>query len=385
MKKKEHLLHVCSYSYESGGPASVILNHSQFQVNAGIDVTIASSMNPSHHAYPTADGVNLHVFKPSFFSRFLSEFSWTLLNWFIKNRNSFDYIHIHGLWYFGAILPFIIPNRAKKIITVHGFLDPYAFQRSAWKKQIFWNLMQKRFLRSADMIHVISREEEQIVLDLFPELRPKIVFIPNGIEDPLHRNEGKPSADFVTRINEIKKDDSFVFLFLSRINRKKGLDILLNAFENLSQQFGVKVQLIIAGPRDDYSLELDERLKVYSFSNVHRFDVVTGADKAMLLQEVNAFILPSYSEGFSIAALEALAYSKPCVLSTRIGFADELIAAVAAEICEPTEDSVLNAMSKIVEDKSYQERLSINARSLFLEHYQIKKVAAAFLVAMKQI
>jgi len=127
MSQKEHLLHVCSYSYESGGPASVILNHSQFQVESGWDVSIASSMEVNHHAYPTATGVQLHVFRPSFWSRFLSEFSWSLLFWFIKNRNKYDYIHIHGLWYFGSILPFWVPNRAKKSLRYMVFLTPMLF------------------------------------------------------------------------------------------------------------------------------------------------------------------------------------------------------------------------------------------------------------------
>lgn len=385
MEKKEHLLHVCSYSYETGGPASVILNHSQCQIAAGMDVSIASSMNPAYHPYPAAPGVQLHVFTPSFLSRVLSEFSWSLLFWFLKNRNQFDYIHTHGLWYFGSILPFIIPNRAKKIITVHGFLDPYAFQRSAWKKRLLWHLIQKRFLRAADMIHVISREEEQIVLGLFPDLRSKIVFIPNGIVDPLKSPHGKPSDSFSKQVKDIQKNEAFVFLFLSRINRKKGLDILMKAFGRLSHELGDKVQLIIAGPEDDYSASLRDQLQQYPYSNVHLFDVVTGPDKAYLLEQVNAFVLPSYSEGFSIAALEALAYSKSCVLSTRVGFAAELAAAKAAAICEPEENSVYHAMQWLLADKNRLRELEINARQLFLDHYQIEKVARDFMIAMKQI
>jgi len=71
------------------------------------------------------------------------------------------------------------------------------------------------------MIHVISREEEQILLNLFPDLRAKIVFIPNGIVDPLSSPEEKPNIEFSSRLQEIKKENRFVFLFLSRINRKK--------------------------------------------------------------------------------------------------------------------------------------------------------------------
>ena len=385
MKQKEHLLHVCSYSYESGGPASVILNHSQFQVASGLDVSIASSMEVHHHPYPTAEGVHLHVFRPSFWSRFLSEFSWSLFFWFIKNRNKYNYIHIHGLWYFGSILPFLVPSKAKKIVTVHGFLDPYAFQRSAWKKRLLWNLVQKRYLRSADMIHVISREEEQILLQLFPDLRAKIVFIPNGIVDPMAGESEKPSDDFVSRIKSIQRNGSFVYLFLSRINRKKGIDILVDAFEQLSKDLGEKVQLIIAGPVDDYSFALQERLASYSWGNIHLFDVVTGANKAFLLNQVDAFVLPSYSEGFSIAALEALAYSKPAILSTRVGFSTELISANAALICEPELNSLYAGLSRIYLEEDYRNQLSSNARQLFLHQYQITQVAQDFLIAMKQI
>ena len=385
MKQKEHLLHVCSYSYESGGPASVILNHSQFQVASGLDVSIASSMEVHHHPYPTAEGVHLHVFRPSFWSRFLSEFSWSLFFWFIKNRNKYDYIHIHGLWYFGSILPFLVPSKAKKIVTVHGFLDPYAFQRSAWKKRLLWNLVQKRYLRSADMIHVISREEEQILLQLFPDLRAKIVFIPNGIVDPMAGEIEKPSDDFVSRIKSIQRKGSFVYLFLSRINRKKGIDILVDAFEQLSKDLGEKVQLIIAGPVDDDSFALQERLASYSWGNIHLFDVVTGANKAFLLNQVDAFVLPSYSEGFSIAALEALAYSKPAILSTRVGFSTELISANAALICEPELNSLYAGLSRIYLEEDYRNQLSSNARQLFLHQYQITQVAQDFLIAMKQI
>jgi glycosyltransferase involved in cell wall biosynthesis len=384
MKQQDHLLHLCSYSYESGGPASVILNHSRFQVEAGMDVSIASSMDTRHHAYPTAPGVQLHVFKQSIFSRILSEFSWSLLFWFISNRNRFQYIHIHGLWYFGSILPFIIPSKAKKIITIHGFLDPYAFQRSGWKKRFLWNLMQKRFVRSADMIHVISREEEKIVSQLFPDLTNKIVFIPNGIEDPQQVGKVAPNADFKATYQSIQSKSSFVFLFLSRINRKKGLDILMKAFAEITKMHGENVQLILAGPKDDYSESLDEQLIAYPFENVHLFDVVTGADKAYLLEQVSGFVLPSYSEGFSIAALEAMAYAKPCIFSTRIGFSDELKQANAAEICEPDVEGIIQSMNKLLGNALYRDEISHNARQLFIRDYQINKVASDFIMAMKQ-
>jgi len=159
----------------------------------------------------------------------------------------------------------------------------------------------------------------------------------------------------------------------------------LETFEQLSQEHREAVQLIIAGPEDDFSQELQERIATYPHANIHRFDVVTGANKAYLLREVDAFVLPSYSEGFSIAALEALAYSKPAVLSTRVGFASELLAADAAAICEPNVPSLHAQLTNILVDSDLRSRISGNARQLFLDQYQIKRVAQDFLIAMKQI
>jgi glycosyltransferase involved in cell wall biosynthesis len=113
--------------------------------------------------------------------------------------------------------------------------------------------------------------------------------------------------------------------------------------------------------------------------------VVTGGDKAYLLEQVSGFVLPSYSEGFSIAALEAMAYSKPCVFSTRIGFASELQEAHAAEICEPQVAAVTQAMKKLLADEGHRNKLGQRARELFLKEYQINKVASDFILAMKQI
>ena len=83
--------------------------------------------------------------------------------------------------------------------------------------------------------------------------------------------------------------------------------------------------------------------------------------------------------------MEALAYSKPSILSSRIGFAEELISADAALICEPSLASVLEAMQKLYTDAALQTQLANNARALFLADYQIEQVAADFIVAIKQV
>lgn len=380
---KKSLLHICSYGWETGGPVNFIYNHSQFQNSRGFAIDIASAVYPWQQRYDVPAGVRLIEFPKSIFSKIISEFSWPLIFWFIKNRNSYDFIHIHGLWHFGAILPFLIPSKAKKIVTIHGFLDAYAMQRSGFVKKIAWLLFQKRYLAKADKLHAMNEEEFHYLMELFPEKKHQIALIGNGIEDPLKIDYPKPNQDFVATIEQFIGETELVFLFLSRKSAKKGIDILLTSFVDFVSKTGCHAKLILAGPADDFSVEITQFLKTHERSDILEIMLVSGAEKDYLYKRCQIVVLPTYSEGFSIAALEALAYGKPSILSTKIGFAEEVRKADAAIIIEPTLDELGSAFDRIFCQKISKAEISRNARNLFVTHYQsldISKKLFEFLI-----
>ncbi len=368
--KSKRLLHICSYSWETGGPASFIFNHAKFQVQKGIQVDIASAMYPWQKRYDVPVGVGLFEFEKSFFSRFISEFSWSLIAWYLKNRNKYEVIHLHGLWHFGAILPFIIPSKAQKIITIHGFLDEYALKKSGILKRIFWHLFQKRFLAKANKLHAMNEEEYSYLCKLFPEKKHSITLIGNGIEDPLQKDFGIPDSAFVYRIEQFTEGADVTILFLSRKSAKKGLDILLSSYVEMSNRHTCKVRLLIAGPDDDYSPSLKSFLLNYSEEDILELPLVSGAEKDYLYKKCNMVVLPSYSEGFSIAALEAMAYGKFAIFSNKIGFAKELEKSGAAIIIEPKREQLLQAFEVYTCQKIGKEFFQENARKIYLNNYQ---------------
>lgn len=377
MGKKLKILNLCNYTWETGGPSSVIFNHARFQLKQNFDVSVASSTKSQHHLYTLEPGMKLFVFSQSFFARFLSEFSFPLIFWFYRNRNKFDLIHIHGLWYFGAVLPFIIPNRAKKIITIHGFLDSYTRKDSKWKKGLFWKLFQKRFIDSCDIIHAINRDEERILKKLFP--RKNVIYIPNALDEP-NLEEAKPAITFQESIESFRADSPWTFVFIGRISFKKGLNILLKSFQNLSEVYQNQVKLIIAGPDDDYSHELSLFLESYPFSNILKLDTVRGEEKKYLLTQQFCFVLPSYSEGFSIAALEALAHKNPCIFSNKVGFREGILEYDAALLCQPNECSLTEAFLEYVQHPEIKSKLTKNGYELFQQKYLLENVASDLII-----
>ncbi len=378
MKKNPSLLHICSYSWETGGPASFIFNHAKYQISQGVQIDIASAMYAWQTPYEVPKGATLFPFKKSILSRILSEFSWSLIFWFLKNRNRYDIIHVHGLWHFGSILPFIIPSRAQKVVTIHGFLDPYVFQKSGLVKKIFWLLFQKSFLRRADKLHAMNEEEYEYLLKLFPEKKNQIAFIGNGIEDPLKQTYNSTNPELISKVEQFLGDSELVFLFLSRKSAKKGLDILLESFAAAGRELNWNARLLIAGPDDDYSPSLKLFLSMYEGKDILELPLVLGAEKDYLYKICHLVVLPSYSEGFSIAALEAIAYGKLAILSNRVGFANELIQSNAAIIIEPTFENIKEVFLSISDLKTLEFDYQNNARNLYLKQYQYLDISKKF-------
>jgi glycosyltransferase involved in cell wall biosynthesis len=105
---------------------------------------------------------------------------------------------------------------------------------------------------------------------------------------------------------------------------------------------------------------------------------VISVEKNYLFSKVNSFLLPSYSEGFSIAALEAISYGKSCIFSENIGFSKEAFKNDSVLICGLTVKSLKENMSLLINDKDLNVLLRKNSRNFFLLNYQIDDIAQRY-------
>ncbi len=133
-------------------------------------------------------------------------------------------------------------------------------------------------------------------------------------------------------------------LFFSRIEEKKGLDILFNALPKVSIPF----KLTVAGDGDKYYIE---HLKTIAAANAIE-DKITWAgfyneDKFDLLLEHDLFVLPSYDENFGNTVIESLSAGTPVLISEQVGLADYVEKNDLGWICQTNPDSIGERINEI--------------------------------------
>jgi glycosyltransferase involved in cell wall biosynthesis len=209
-------------------------------------------------------------------------------------------IHDHGLWLASNHVAAVTARKldVPLIVSPRGMLEPWAFRHRAWKKQLAWLLYQRRDLRAAMVLHATADQEAGNLRRR--GLRMPIAVIPNGV--PLPDLPRTKSAVNRTRIA----------LFLSRINPKKGLLVLVEAWRQVQPPGW---QVVIAGPDEGgHRGEVEEAIGQAGLTNVFRFvGLVDGGDKTKLYRGSDLFILPTFSENFGVVVAEALAHEVPVI------------------------------------------------------------------------
>lgn len=377
------ILNICAYTWAIGGPARIIYDHTTEVLLQGHEVDILSPMTPGEKSYPVPTGARLiECARTTPLSNYYREFSVDMYRYLKAHITEYDVIHMHGIWHFGSLAPFLLPNNAVKVITIHGLLDTWAVAHSKWKKQLVTLLYQKRLLGKADLIQINNKDEEQDVIR-YLGYRPKnMVIVPNGMKVSEYAN--LPEKGLFRKKHQIRADQQMI-LFMGRLNIKKGLDLLLPAFLKVHKELPDAI-LILAGPDDGYQAETEVFIRKNNLGErIKLVGMLTDTLKKEALSDADLFVLPSYSEGFSIAVLEAMTSKVATIVSDRVGFGDYIKKYNAAYLTPLNSDGVAEGLLKILQDKSYAENLIKSAYKMVTENFDIKVVANQLLEEYKKV
>lgn len=367
------ILNICAYTWAIGGPARIIYDHTAVVLKLGHEVDILSPAAPDDKIYPAPTGARVIVCKRTTpISRFFPEFSWEVWDFLKKHIHEYDIVHCHGIWHFGSVAPFLFKNNTPKAITIHGLLDKWALHHGYWKKKIFGILFQKRFLKKAQLIQINNHDELNDLHQFLGFQHPNVAIIPNGMQlDEL--TNLPPKGTFRKQFNlPVNKK---LVLFMGRLNIKKGLDLLLPAFQKYSQQYNDTL-LILAGPDDGYQTETERFIAEHQLQDkMIMVGMLTGDLKKAALADATIFALPSYSEGFSIAALEAMTAGVPALVSDRIGFDGTVAQYNAAHEVPLTIEGIHEGLIKMLQNPHYSQILAQNAKKMVWKLYDIEIVA----------
>lgn len=346
-----------------GGPSFVIRTITAALAEQGLEVHLAATNDNGPERLPVPldgpvkeQGVTCWYFPRQ--TRFYL-FSWPFHSWMEKHARDFDLIHVHAVFSYCSNAAALLAARrgVPYLVRPLGVLNEWGMRnRRPWLKRISFRLVESRVLAGADLIHYTS-EQEKLEAARAGVCRESVV-IPNPVELPA--SPQRQTGLFRKQYPELA--DRPWILFLSRIDRKKGLDLLLDAFACL-RRAGSTAALVIAGDGDRVLLaSLRQRsVELGIASDIVWAGFVTGDQKSAALADADVFVLPSYSENFGIAVAEAMASGLPVVVSDQVAVHRE-IAAAGAGLVTPCESGALaNTLAAVLDSKALRDRLAANA------------------------
>ena len=233
----------------------------------------------------------------------------SLIRYMKKTINDFDIIHIHEHRHSLAIIThhYAKKNNIPYVLQAHGSVMPF-FQKEKMK-EVFDKIWGFNILHDACKVFALSEVEKEQYIKMGVG-KDKIEIVPLGIN--LQEFNNLPEKGNFKRKYNIK-DDEKLLLFLGRIHKIKGLDLLIESF-NLIENDNVK--LAIVGGDYGYKDEVQNLIDKYGLNDKIIFPgVLTGRNKIEALTDCDIFIMPSRYESFTTSGLEAMASYKPLILT----------------------------------------------------------------------
>ena len=357
MKNKIKILRIIqTLNPAYGGPANTIIDNSLSLIKNGFKVDILTYDN-KNTSYVKSNKIKIFNKGPAYGNY---TFSINLFLWLFKNKRSYDYFIIHGIWHFSTLISRIL-LRKNYFVFLHGGLDPY-FSKNFFKKIkkiIYWNLVEKKNLLNCKSLLLTSNQEKK-------SLNHTFVNTDNITKNVIGYGIIKPKINKKECINLFyKKFPDFknkkFLLFLGRFDQKKGLEILINSIKKLTKK-NIKINLLLVGKNNAYK----DTLKILSKKNrteknIFWSDLMTGDLKWGTILASSGMVLSSHGENFGVSLVESLCCSKPVLTTNKVNIYEEIIKYDAGLISKNTVSDFTKILEKF--HKFDDRRIKIMSRN----------------------
>ena len=323
--------------------------------------------------------------------------------WLQENCTRFDIVIVHGLWQFHGYAVQKMFRQMKKrrvnqlpavYIMPHGMLDPY-FQAGRGRKLkavrnwCYWKLIESKMVNGADGILFTCREEQKLADLPFSPYAPKRAAVAGlGVQEPPLFTVNMQRA-FLGKCHAVMNRS--YLLFLGRIDEKKGVDLLVDAYKKIVEDYSSETEdlpmLVIAGPGLDtpYGEKIQQMVAASPLlqSYVAFTGMLEGDAKWGAFYCADAFILPSHQENFGIALVEAMACGKPVLISNKVNIWQEVIKAQAGLAADDTAAGILSLLTKwTTMHHEQQKRMAAWARQCYEKQFSVEMAARQMLQAL---
>lgn len=374
------VLHVIpSLASAHGGPTRAIALIERALIARNVNVETATTEDDDgprrHNGRPFGMSFSENGVIRHYFPKWLNFYTVSpgLAWWLVQNVPRYDVVHIHALFSFSSIVAAWASRWAgvPYVLRPLGTLTHYGLkQRRPWLKRLSLALLEAPALRHAAAVHFTSDDEQREAADCGVRMRG--VVIPLGVEAHSARDPALVRARFPGL------QDASYLLFLSRLDPKKNVEGLLRAFAQCVPHWPGDVRLLMAGGGDpSYVARLKALADDLQLSGrIVWVGHIDGELKASALAGASAFVLPSYSENFGIAAAEALMAGLPCVLGQGVAIAQDVADAGAGLSVTPDPAAIAVALMQVMADPQVRDIMSAHAAALAHDKYSAQVMGA---------
>jgi len=303
--------------------------------------------------------------------------------WLRKNADRYDAIIVNGLWNyapFGASRVLTTASTPYFVFT-HGMMDPW-FKRTYpvkhMAKQAFWIAGEGRLLAGAKSVLFTCEEERRQARGQFWGHSYREAVVGFGASPPPPQTKQLDLA-FRSAVPTLKQKP--YLLFFSRIHRKKGCDLLIEAFaRTLAENPGV--DLVMAGPdQTGWRPELEKLANDRGVGDrIHWPGPIYGEGKWGALYGADAFVLSSHQENFGIAVAEALGCGIPVLISNKVNIWREIEEGQGGLVEDDTLEGTTRLLLKWFAASS-DRRLALRAgaAAVFESRFDVRRTAPSLI------
>lgn len=283
----------------------------------------------------------------------------------IKHLRQFDVVHIYGFYdLLGPVVAWFCRRwNIPYVLEPMGMYWPII--RSLRKKRFYHRILGPILVKGAAYFIATSEQERQ---ELIAEGVPaeKIVERRNGL-DLSEFEHLPPLGTFRQKLG--LTNNELLLLYLGRLSRKKGLDLLLRAFALIT----IPARLVIVGPdnQDGCVQELEQlRTELALQDRVVMAGPRFGQEKLEAFIDADIFVLPSRNENFGNAAAEAIACGIPVIVTDQCGIAPYvrdragLVVPFAGQENQGRVEALRQALERLLTDHQLRKRLRVNTEQV---------------------
>jgi glycosyltransferase involved in cell wall biosynthesis len=388
---------ISSVDPRGGGPIEGVFKSAQVWTSHGHEVHIASLDSPDAEWVGSSPVKTIALGTPRRSqSRLRKLLPWLrygyaprFTRWLRAHAADFDVIIVNGLWNYVSFGTWHALRRLNLpyFVFTHGMLDPWfnkAYPVKYLLKASFWKIFEHKVLRDARGVLFTCEEERRLARQSFVPYSACEYVVGYGTTDI----SGDPTGQLATFFSAVPKVRGRRFmLFLSRIDKKKGIDLLLGAFARHADTFP-DLDLVIAGPDlaglQASLIDLSSRLGIAA--RVHWPGMLTGSAKWGAFRAAAFFVLPSHQENFGVVVAEAMALSRPVLITNKVNIWREVEADGAGIIVDDNAEAIAAGLQEMCSlSSSLLDEIGHKGRSGFLNRYNLEDNAMQFLSLLQRL